>query len=195
MVPFVNRALEWGAVVATFLSVLSVVPRHCPRLTCFRYPKRGETNAVLIPLKANAPSPAAPAAGPRRAVGAPHGNGDAPVRQYPERHKRVSSFSRRSSACRAPAPARQCRSCPPPHSRCPRPPLCRVQRARTAPPPRPARPPCGHPGPPVCRTGPRTSTRPVTWRTRTGTRTGTRPGGCRRRWRTACAWAPAIWRT
>ena len=37
--PFVNRTLEWGAVIATFLSVLSVVPRPCARLTCFLHPK------------------------------------------------------------------------------------------------------------------------------------------------------------
>ena len=31
IVPFVNRTLEWGVVIATFVSVLSIVPRHCAR--------------------------------------------------------------------------------------------------------------------------------------------------------------------
>ena len=48
IVPFVNRTLELGAVIATFLSILSIVPRHCARLTCFLHPKRREINAVLI---------------------------------------------------------------------------------------------------------------------------------------------------
>ena len=46
-----NRTFEWGAVIATFLSVLSVVPCHCARLTCFLDPKLGKINAVLITLK------------------------------------------------------------------------------------------------------------------------------------------------
>ena len=35
----VNRTFEWGAVIAPFLSVLSIVPRHCARLTYFLHPK------------------------------------------------------------------------------------------------------------------------------------------------------------
>ena len=48
MVPFVNGTLEWGAVIATVLSGLSIVPRHCARLTSFLHPKLREMNAVLI---------------------------------------------------------------------------------------------------------------------------------------------------
>ena len=39
IVPFVNRTFEWGVVIATFLSVLSTVPRRCARLTDFLHPK------------------------------------------------------------------------------------------------------------------------------------------------------------
>ena len=28
-VPLVNRTLEWGVVIATLWSILSIVPRHC----------------------------------------------------------------------------------------------------------------------------------------------------------------------
>ena len=48
IVPFVNRAFEWAVVMATFLSVLSIVPRHCAHLTYFLHPKSREINAVLI---------------------------------------------------------------------------------------------------------------------------------------------------
>ena len=48
MVPFVNRTFEWGVVVATFLSVLGIVPRRRARLTSFLHPKLRNTNAVLI---------------------------------------------------------------------------------------------------------------------------------------------------
>ena len=39
IVPFVNRTFDWGAVVAPFLSFMTVVPRHCARLTNFLHPK------------------------------------------------------------------------------------------------------------------------------------------------------------
>ena len=48
MVPFVNRTFEWGAVIATFLPILSVVPCHCARLTYFLHTKLRKTDAVLI---------------------------------------------------------------------------------------------------------------------------------------------------
>ena len=51
IVPFVLsylRTFEWGAVIATCLSVLSIVPRHCARLTYFLHPKLRGINAVLI---------------------------------------------------------------------------------------------------------------------------------------------------
>ena len=51
MVSFVNRTFEWGVVIATFLSVLSIVPRHCARLTDFLPPKLRKSNALLITLK------------------------------------------------------------------------------------------------------------------------------------------------
>ena len=47
-VPFVNRTFEWGVIFATFLSVLSIVPRHCARLTYFIHPKLRRINAVLM---------------------------------------------------------------------------------------------------------------------------------------------------
>ena len=47
-VPSVNRTLEWGVVIATFLSVLSIVPRHCARLNDFLHPESRKINAVLI---------------------------------------------------------------------------------------------------------------------------------------------------
>ena len=42
LVPVVNRICEWGAVIATFLSVLSIGPRHCARLADFLHPKLKE---------------------------------------------------------------------------------------------------------------------------------------------------------
>ena len=51
IVPFVNRTFEWAVVIATFLSVLSIVPHYCARLTYFFHPKLREINAVLITLK------------------------------------------------------------------------------------------------------------------------------------------------
>ena len=38
---------EWGGVIATLLSILSIVPRHCARLIHFLHPKLREINAVL----------------------------------------------------------------------------------------------------------------------------------------------------
>ena len=61
MVPFVNRTFEWGVVIATFLPILSIVPRHCARLTYFLHSKLRKVNAVLITPAAHYPSPAAPA--------------------------------------------------------------------------------------------------------------------------------------
>ena len=43
-----SRTPEWGVIIATFLSVLSGVPRHCARLAYFLDPKSREVNAVLI---------------------------------------------------------------------------------------------------------------------------------------------------
>ena len=48
IVPFVNRTFEWGVAIATFWSVLSIVPRHCAHLTYFLHPKLRKVNAVLI---------------------------------------------------------------------------------------------------------------------------------------------------
>ena len=48
IVPFVNRACEWGVAIATFLSVLSTVLCHCARLTYFLHPKVRKMNAVPI---------------------------------------------------------------------------------------------------------------------------------------------------
>ena len=47
-VPFMNRTFEWGVGIATFLSLLSIVPRHCARLTYFLHSKLRKVNAVLI---------------------------------------------------------------------------------------------------------------------------------------------------
>ena len=46
IVPFVNRTFEWGVVILTFLSVLSILPPHCARLTSFFHPKLRKINAV-----------------------------------------------------------------------------------------------------------------------------------------------------
>ena len=51
LVPFVNHIFEWGAAIATFLSVLRIVPRHCARLTDFLHPKSRKINAAPITLK------------------------------------------------------------------------------------------------------------------------------------------------
>ena len=48
IVPFVNRGFEWGVVIATFLSVLSIVPLHCARLTDFLHPKLRKIKSVVI---------------------------------------------------------------------------------------------------------------------------------------------------
>ena len=47
IVPFVNHNFELGVVIAIFLSVLSIVPRHRARLTYFLHPKLRKINAVL----------------------------------------------------------------------------------------------------------------------------------------------------
>ena len=46
--PFVNGTLEWGVGIATFLSALSIVPRHCACLTHFLHPKLTTIHAVLL---------------------------------------------------------------------------------------------------------------------------------------------------
>ena len=46
--PFVNCTFEWGVVIATLLSVLSVMPRQCARLTYFLHPKSRKINAMRI---------------------------------------------------------------------------------------------------------------------------------------------------
>ena len=51
IVPFVNRTFEWGVFIATFLSVLSIVPRHYARLIYFLHPKLRKLNVVPITLK------------------------------------------------------------------------------------------------------------------------------------------------
>ena len=40
------RFFEWAVVIAIVLSVLSIVPRHCARFTCFPHPKWREIHAV-----------------------------------------------------------------------------------------------------------------------------------------------------
>ena len=51
IVPFVNRSFQWRVVIATFLSIFSIMPRHCAHLTYFFHPKFREINAMLITLK------------------------------------------------------------------------------------------------------------------------------------------------
>ena len=48
IVPFVSRTFEWGVVIATFLSVLNIVPLHCAHLTYFLHPNLRKMNAVLL---------------------------------------------------------------------------------------------------------------------------------------------------
>ena len=48
IVPFVNGTFEWGVVITPFLSILSIVPRHCARLTHFLHPKLSTIHAVPI---------------------------------------------------------------------------------------------------------------------------------------------------
>ena len=55
--PFMHRTFEWGVVIAAFLSVLSVVPCHCARLTYLLHPKPRKINDKHP--TANSPSPAA----------------------------------------------------------------------------------------------------------------------------------------
>ena len=74
-------SFEWGVVTAPFLCVLSVVPRHCARLTHFLHPNLRNMNAVLIaPQRMTLPClPPFPAKNPlllrrlRRTVSAPGG--------------------------------------------------------------------------------------------------------------------------
>ena len=56
IVPFVNRTFERAVVIATLLSVLSLCPRHCARLTCFLHPKLRKINAVLTQPAFGSPS-------------------------------------------------------------------------------------------------------------------------------------------
>ena len=51
IVPLVNCIFQWGVVIGAFLSVLSIVPCSCARLTYFFHPKSRQINAVLITLK------------------------------------------------------------------------------------------------------------------------------------------------
>ena len=53
----VNGALEWGVGVATFLSVLSAVPRHCACLTCFSHPNQCGAKYPTPPGRAQEASP------------------------------------------------------------------------------------------------------------------------------------------
>ena len=48
ILPCVNCIIEWGVVIALFLSVLSIVPCYCARLTNFLHPKLRKINTVLI---------------------------------------------------------------------------------------------------------------------------------------------------
>ena len=48
ILPVVNGTFEWGVVIALFSSALSIVPRHCARLTYFLQPKLRKINAMLI---------------------------------------------------------------------------------------------------------------------------------------------------
>ena len=43
-----NRTVEWEVVSVTSLSVLSIVPRHCARLTYVLHPTLRNINVVLI---------------------------------------------------------------------------------------------------------------------------------------------------
>ena len=53
----VNRTFEWGVAIATFMSVLSVVPRHCTRLTCCLHPNLRKIKCGADHCKANPPPP------------------------------------------------------------------------------------------------------------------------------------------
>ena len=43
-----NRTFEWGVGIATLLSVLRTMPRHCARLTDFLHPKLRQIKAALL---------------------------------------------------------------------------------------------------------------------------------------------------
>ena len=45
---FVSRIFEWGVVIATFLSILCIVPLHFARLAYVLLPKLRNIDAVLI---------------------------------------------------------------------------------------------------------------------------------------------------
>ena len=45
---FVNHTFDLGVAIATFLSVLSIVPHHCACFTYFLHPKLRKIKAVLI---------------------------------------------------------------------------------------------------------------------------------------------------
>ena len=76
--PVVDGPCEWAAVIAAFVSVLSVVPRRRARLSPFLRPKLRKTNAVLTaPQPITPPPPAARAArskGPHAPGGGPGGH-------------------------------------------------------------------------------------------------------------------------
>ena len=59
IIPFVNRIFEWGMVIATFLSVFSIVRCHSARLTYFFHPKLRAINAVRTITIASSRYPAA----------------------------------------------------------------------------------------------------------------------------------------
>ena len=82
--PFVDRIFERGVIIATFLSVLSIVPPppDCARLTHFFHPNLREINAVLGTPQD--PSPAAPAARLRCGCGAQEALPQAGVLLYPK---------------------------------------------------------------------------------------------------------------
>ena len=71
MAPFAHRTFEWGVVIATFLSVLTIVPRHCAHVTYFVHPKSRKTNAVLITPQLMTLTCGAPAVRRRRAGSIP----------------------------------------------------------------------------------------------------------------------------
>ena len=67
LVLFVTRTLDFGAVIAAFVSGLSAVPRPCARWTDLFHPNLKDVNAVFIP-----PQPIPLPLGPlRRAGGGP----------------------------------------------------------------------------------------------------------------------------
>ena len=57
-----NCTFQRGVVIATFLSVLGIVPCHCARLTYFLHPKLRKISVMLIAFT----YPVVPAAGSKR---------------------------------------------------------------------------------------------------------------------------------